>query len=155
MITVTEALRRIGMLTPARSGKLIGEGAYVLSPASGLPDQQNLRELQRERSDAYMLTGDRSAPGYAPSYWVTSNGALIAWVSLDGAHHFTDPRDWGIRLDVPAARAMMRHQDVIRAAWDQLIDYSHDDDERHPDDEPEDPYGFDADVKGFLATYAE
>lgn len=115
-VTLATGIDRAARLIPFRATNLRGDYAAVCSPVATLPPE--LQDLQRERSATYLATGDRTAPGHAPAYYVTSNGQLIAWVSLDGRAHYTDWQTWGIRMDSPRARMMVRHQDAIRAAWD-------------------------------------
>ena len=64
-------------------------------------------------------------PPHAPSYYVTSYGVLIGWVTLDGRTHVATDDD--IRRDLAGLRAcqrglareraIIRHRDMVRAVW--------------------------------------
>lgn len=122
-VTVSTALDRITRLIPVRSATLWGDSVWVLTSPGILPVQ--FRDVQRERTAHYMSDPDpltaRTAPFYAPRYFVTYSGVLIAWVTLNGHTHFTSPREVCQTLDVPygspTGRAVFRHVDTIRAAW--------------------------------------
>lgn len=125
--TVTEGLSRAANLIPFRAAgasRLTGEYGAVCTPAVTVPEQ--FRAAQEERTAYYMshdwTEGHRSKPDHAPRYWVTSYGVPIAWVTLDGRTHFAP--DWelvsypnGDPIDASQFRTMLRHRDVIRAAW--------------------------------------
>lgn len=106
-VTITEGVRRSGMLTPFDAGTLRGEGAYVCSPVATVPEP--LRALQRRRTDEYMTTGHRDRPDEAPRYYVTSGGTLLAWVEISGWPRFTDARE--------LSAVQQRHQRRVRDAW--------------------------------------
>lgn len=115
--TVTEALRRIGQLTPVYDApNLRGHGAWVCSPVADMPS--GLRVLQAVRTGHYLNTGDRNGPADCPRYYVTSYGELVAWVALDGSTVY--PR---LAIAAEHGRARVRHQDAIRAAWGNRVDF--------------------------------
>jgi len=115
-VTVTEGLRRATHLIPFDAANLSGQGVYVCTPVSTIPEQ--FRKSQTTRNAVYMRTGHRSSPGYAPMYVVTSYGTPIAWVSLDGRTHFASRDDvLATAQSVARAQAMSRHRDTLRANW--------------------------------------
>lgn len=123
-MTIAMAVARIANLIPTyRSPVLKGDGVYVLTPADTLPEQ--FRAAQRDRTAHYMTTMDgptaRTKPDHAPRFVVTSYGAVICWVTLDGRTHYADLRD-PVTLPMSArgparVRAVRRHLDAVRAVW--------------------------------------
>lgn len=118
-MNLTTALSRIENLIPTyRSPNLVGNGAWVLTHPSEVPEY--LRVEQRDRNVAYTRTGDRNAPAYAPRYFVTSYGVLIAWVTLDGRTHYASAEDIHVateNVSVRRYRTVIGHRNSVRAAW--------------------------------------
>jgi hypothetical protein len=110
---VRDAADRARNLTPFATGPypLIGlHGTYAAVCSSLATTPEELRELQAERTKAYMSTRgpeSRTTPGHAPRYYVTSSGKVIAWVALDGTTHYPEV----------TGPMRLRHQAMIRAAW--------------------------------------
>ena len=120
--TVRTAHDRIARLTPVRSATLRGDYLAVCSPGSDAP--AFLAVEHQDRRATYRRTGARNLPGYAPRYYVTYQGMLLAWVTLDGKTHYAeklDARDILGRRDNDHVRAAFRtawrHQDRIRNTW--------------------------------------
>ncbi len=126
-MNLTTAVDRIAHLIPTyRSPNLVGDGVWVLTSPSELPEQ--FREAQEERTGAYSAFGDRTVPSYAPRYVVTSYGVLIAWVTLDGRTHYAE--DWSI-IDhvygnVRRLRTVQRHRAAVRAVWPERFELDED-----------------------------
>lgn len=104
---VRDGVGRAARLIPFDAGTLRGDGVWVLTPAATVPER--FAELQRARSEAYLSTGDRSAPLDALRYVVTYCGEPIAWITLDGVTHTAADGE----ISSPVAR---RHRDAMAAA---------------------------------------
>jgi hypothetical protein len=138
--TVTTALNRIARLTPVRArgaSYLTGDYAAVCTPAVIVPEAHGLRQAQQERTAWYLshheaptygrVPNDAEGPGgdalaaRAPRYVVTSYGAPIAWVTLDGRTHYGTPASDVARVinqyGSAAWRAAVRHREAISEAW--------------------------------------
>lgn len=102
---VRDAAARATNLIPFDAGTIRGDYAAVCSPVSDLP--RALQSAHIVRHNTYIADGSRMSPGYAPRYFVTTRGELVAYVSLDGHVHFPSV----------AGTLAAKHQDMIRAAW--------------------------------------
>ncbi len=123
-MNLTTAVERISHLIPTyRSPNLVGDGVWVLSPPSELPER--FRTSQEERTAVYLSTHltplqRRTQPDHALRYLVRSYGVPIAWVTLDGRTHFSTLSELARNMEhwSPArARAVIRHQRAVRAVW--------------------------------------
>lgn len=102
-----DAPGRARNLTPFETKTLRGDYAAVCSPVRTMPEQ--LRGAQQRRTETYMSGGGRMSPPDAPRYYVTSSGALIAWVTMDGGVHYV--------ADETLTRTARRHLALIRTVW--------------------------------------